>query len=84
MTNKPWDEQTQHAIDEVQSAIKAAFPEAEFQVHRGEDPTGIYIDAYTKAENGFDVLDVIGDRLVDFCVEAGLGIYVVPLLKAEA
>jgi hypothetical protein len=84
MTEKPWDEQTQHAIDEVQAAIKSAFPEAEFQVHCGHDPAGIYIDAYTKAENGFDVLDVIGDRLVDFCVETGLGIYVVPLLKAEA
>jgi hypothetical protein len=84
MTNKPWDERTKQTIDEVQAAIKAAFPEAEFQVHRGEDPTGIYIDAYTKAENGFDVLDVIGDRLVDFCVEEGLSISVVPLLKAES
>ena len=65
MTNKPWDEQTQHAIDEVQAAIKAAFPEAALQVHRGEDPTGISIDASTKAEHGFDGLDVIGDRLVD-------------------
>jgi hypothetical protein len=84
MTNQPWDDPTQHAIDEVQAAIKAAFPGATFQVPRGDDPTGISIDAYTKAELGFDVLDVIGDRLVDLCVEAGLGISVVPLLKAEA
>ena len=84
MTNTPGDEQTQPAIDEVQAAIKAAFPEAALQVHRGDDPTGISIDASTKAEHGFDVLDVVGDRLVDRCVEAGLGISVVPLLKAEA
>jgi hypothetical protein len=83
MTKKPWDKRTKQAIDEVQDAIKASFPEAEFQVHRGEDPVGIYIDAYTRAENGFDVLDVIGDRLVDLCVEEGLGIYVVPLLKVQ-
>jgi hypothetical protein len=82
MRKKPWDEGTQQAIDEVQAVIKAAFPEAVFQVHRGDDPEGIYIDAYTKAENGFDVLDLISDRLVDLCVEAWLGIYVVPLLKA--
>jgi hypothetical protein len=44
--------------------IKAAFPEAEFQVHRGDDPAGMYIDAYTKAENGFDVLERIGDHRV--------------------
>ena len=44
------------AIDELQAVIKAAFPEAEFQVRRGDEPKGIYIDAYTKADNGFDVL----------------------------
>jgi hypothetical protein len=71
------------AIDELQAVIKAALPEAEFQGGRGDDPTGIYIDAYTKAHNGFDLLDLIGDRLVDPCVEEGLGIYVVPLLKAK-
>jgi hypothetical protein len=83
MPQKSWDERTQQAIDEVQDVIKAAFPEAAFQVHRGDDPAGIYIDAYTKAESGFDVLDLIGDRLVDLCVDEGLGIHVVPLLKAE-
>jgi hypothetical protein len=82
MCKKPWDERTQQAIDEVQAVIKVAFPEAEFQVHRGRHPEGIYIDAYTKADNGFDVLDLIGDRLVDLCVEEELDIYVVPLLRA--
>jgi hypothetical protein len=52
-------------------------------VHRAGDPEGIYINAHTKADNGFDVLDLIGDRLVELCVEEELGIYVVPLLKAE-
>jgi hypothetical protein len=33
---------------------------SEFQVHRGGDPEGIYIDAYTKADDGFDVLDLTG------------------------
>ena len=57
MTNTPWDEQTQHAIGEVQDDMKAAFPEAKFQVHRGHDPAGMDIDAYTKTENGCDLLD---------------------------
>jgi hypothetical protein len=80
---KPWDERTWQAIDGVQAVIKAAFPEAEFQVHGGGDPEGIYIDAYTKTENRFDVLNLIGDGLVDLGVKEGLGIYVVPPLKAE-
>jgi hypothetical protein len=84
MTNTPGDEQTQPAIDEVQAAIKAAFPEAAFHMHGGADPPGISIDASTTAEHGCDGLDVVGDRLVDRCVEAGLGLSVVPLLKAEA
>jgi hypothetical protein len=54
-----------------------------FRCIEGVIPEGIYIDASTKTEDGFDVLDLIGDRLVDLCVEEGLGIYVVPLLKAE-
>jgi len=81
MHKKPWDERTQKVIDEVQATIKAAFPEAEFKVHRGEDPEGIYIGAYTKAEDGFCVLDLVNDWLVDLNVEEGLGIYVVPIQK---
>jgi hypothetical protein len=33
MGKKPWDERTQQAINEVQAVIKAAFPEAAFQMH---------------------------------------------------
>jgi hypothetical protein len=67
----------------VQPVIKVAFLEAEFPVHGGVDPEGIYIDAYAKAEGGFDVLALIGDRLVDLNVEEGLGMYVVPQFKVE-
>ena len=73
MYKKPWDERTQPAIAEVHAVIKAAFPEAEFQVHRWGASDGIYIDASTKTEDGFDVLNLIGDRLVDLCVGEGFG-----------
>jgi hypothetical protein len=62
----------------VQYLIKAAFPEAACQGHRGDDPAGIYIDSNTTAENGLDMRGYNGDRLVDRCNEAGLDIYVVP------
>jgi hypothetical protein len=62
---------------------QSAFPEAEFEVHLGGHPEGIYIDAYTKAEDWFAVLDRIDDRMLGLCVEEGLGIYVAPQLKAE-
>jgi hypothetical protein len=81
MYKQPWDEHTQGVIDKVQATIKAVFPEAEFAVHYGEDPEGIYIDAYTTAEDGFHVLDLVNDWLVDLHVEEELGIYVVPIQK---
>jgi hypothetical protein len=73
------DDRAQRAIDEVQATIKAAFPKAEFKAHHRVDPKGIYIDAYTKADDSFVVLDRVSDRLGDLLVEEGLRIYVVPL-----
>lgn len=69
MRKKSSGGRTQQAPDEVQAVIRAGFLEAEFQVHQGGDPGGTYIDAYMKAENGFDVLYLIGDCLVDLYVE---------------
>jgi hypothetical protein len=83
MGKQLWDERRPRAIAEVQATIKAAFPEATFKVYQGTDPEGIYIDAYTRADDGFEILDLISERLVDVCVEEGLGIYVVPLPKEK-
>ncbi len=82
MTIPIGDEKTQRAIAEVQARITAAYPDAAFQVAYGDDPSGIYIDVYTEAEDGFAVLDLVSDRLVDLSVDEGLQIYVVPLHKA--
>ena len=81
MSKQAWSKQTQCVIDEVQATIKAAYPEAEFKIHREEDPAGIYIDAYTATDDGFRVLDLISDRLVDFHIEEGIGLHVIPLSK---
>lgn len=83
MPKKPWDERTQQVIDKVQATIKAAFPEAEFEVHYGTDPEGIYIDAYTYTDDGFCVLDLVNDWLLDLLIEEGLGIYVIPIQKSK-
>jgi hypothetical protein len=49
----------------------------------GEDPVGIYIDAYTEAKDGFCVLDLMSDRLVDLSVDEGLPIRVIPLPRVD-
>jgi hypothetical protein len=79
MTLAVHDEKTQQVLTEVQARIKAAYPEATFTVAVGEDPVGIYIDAYTNAPDGFAVLDLVSDWLVDLHVNEGLAIHVIPL-----
>jgi hypothetical protein len=55
----------QRAIDEVQATINAAFLEAAIKAHHWVDPEGIYIEAYTKANDGFAVLDRVSDQMAD-------------------
>ena len=80
----PWDEKTQQAIAEVQARIQAVYPDAVFRVSQGEDPVGIYLDAYTDAEDSFCVFDLVNDWLVDLSVNEGLLIHVIPLPKERA
>ena len=79
-----WDEKTQRTIAEVQARIQAVYPDAVFRVSQGEDPAGIYIDAYTDAEDSFCVFDLVNDWLVDLSVNEGLSIHVIPLPKDQA
>ena len=78
------DEKIQRAIAEVQTRIQAVYPDAVFRIAPGEDPVGIYIDAYTNAEDSFCVFDLVNDWLVDLSVNEGLSIHVIPLPKEQA
>jgi hypothetical protein len=68
------DDRPQQAIDAVQATSKAAFPEEQFTAHHGVDPEGINIDANTKADDGFAVLDRVSDRLGYLLIEEGRAI----------
>ena len=73
----------QAALDELQALISAKIPEAFFAVQTGHDPAGIYLRVTVDIEDTDEVVDMIGDRLVDIQVEDGLPIYVVPLQPIE-
>jgi hypothetical protein len=79
MTLTLQDEKTQRVLAEIQARITAVYPEATFTVALGEDPVGIYLDAYTDAPDGFAVLDLVSDWLVDLNVNEGLAVHVIPL-----
>jgi hypothetical protein len=79
-----WDGKIQQAITEMQACIQAMYPDAIFHSSQGEDPAGIYIDAYTDAEDSFCVLDLVHDWLVDLHVNEGLSMHGIPLPRERA
>jgi hypothetical protein len=84
MSVKPLNETIQHAIAEAEARIRAVYPEATFRVIEGEDPVGLYLDAYTDAEDAFAVLDLVSDWLVDLSVTADIHLHVIPLPQESA
>ncbi len=50
MNHRLWDDKTQQAIDAMQTMMQAAYPEARFYAYLGEDPAGVYLNTYTRAE----------------------------------
>jgi hypothetical protein len=84
MSVKPWNDKMQHAISEVEARIRAVYPEATFRLLEGEDLIGLYLDAYTDAEDAFAELDLVSDGLVDLSVNAGVHLHVIPLPQEAA
>ena len=67
------------AINELKTRISERFPQASFVVEEGFDPKGIYLVTTVDIADTDEVLDVIGDRLVELQVDEGVPIYVTPL-----
>ena len=84
MSVNSWNNTLQRVIAEVEARILAVFPEATFRLVEGEDPIGLYLDAYTEAEDAFAVLDLVSDWLVNLSVNAGVHVHVIPLPQEAA
>jgi hypothetical protein len=84
MSVNSWNDTMQHAIAEVEERILAVYPDATFRLVEGEDPPGLYLDAYTDAKDTFAVLDLVSDWLVDLSVNTGVHLHVIPLPQEAA
>ena len=84
MSVNSWNNTMQRVIAEVEARILAVFPEATFRLVEGENPIGLYLDAYTDAEDAFAVLDLVSDWLVNLSVNAGVHLHVIPLPQEAA
>ncbi len=69
----------QAALSELQELIRQQWPEASFEVSRGEDPEGVYLGATVDIDDTDDVMEVIIERLLDIQVEQRLPVYVIPV-----
>ena len=72
-----YDPRIRQALVELRAMVREQWPEASFEVSRGEDPEGIYLDATVDTEDTDEVMDVVIDRLLELQVEEGLPIYVI-------
>ena len=67
------------AVNKLKMTIAERFPQASFVVEEGYDPKGIYLVTTVDIADTDEVIDVIGDRLVELQVDKGLPLYVTPL-----
>jgi hypothetical protein len=67
------------AVHELKRLITARFPQAGFVIEEGCDPEGIYLVTTVDIVDTDEVIDVVGDRLVELQVDEGLPVYVTPL-----
>ena len=67
------------AVNELKGRISKHFPQASFVVEEGFDPKGIYLMTTVDIADTDEVIEVIGDRLVELQVDEGLPLYVAPL-----
>ena len=73
------DPRVQAAVVELQALIQQHYPAATFQETLGEDPEGTYLMATVDVEDTDDVVDVYIERLLEFQVDDGLSVYIVPV-----
>ena len=69
----------EEAVQELKRLITGRFPQAAFVIEEGFDPEGMYLVTIVDIADTDEVIDVVGDRLVELQVDEGLPVYVTPL-----
>jgi hypothetical protein len=73
----------EEAVQELKGVITERFPQASFVVEEGADPKGIYLVTTVDIADTDEVIDLVGDRLLELQVDEGLPVYVTPLRPIE-
>jgi hypothetical protein len=67
------------ASGELETCIKKAYPHAQFSRLWFDDPEGMQLRVVLPVTDPEEVFDLVCDQLLDFQVEEGLPLYLVPL-----
>jgi hypothetical protein len=74
----------QAAVSELQGIIRSRFPEATFELSRGlDDAEAIHLIATIDVDNTDDVMGLVIDRMMEFQIDEGLPIFVIPVRPME-
>ena len=72
------------ALSELKGVILHHHPSASFMVSRGNDePSNIHLHAVIDSDDPDEVLDLLGDRLVELQTDERIPVYVIPLRTPE-
>ena len=65
---------------ELETLIRARYPDATFRVERGQDdPEAIQLVTTVDVEDTDEVLDAIADRVMELQIEHDLPVFVIPV-----
>lgn len=81
--NPPMTPGIEAALEELKRLVAARYPTATFSVEDGTDPWGIFLVVTIDLEDTFELIDLVGDRLLEMQVEEGLPIYVISSRPVE-
>lgn len=77
------DKKIRSLVDELCETVRGRFPDVEFEVYEGDDPRGVYINAYTEKDELVDMLHLVSERMAEIIEEEGVIVGVIPLPKEE-
>jgi hypothetical protein len=77
------DERMRSAVEELESVIRATYPEVRFNPYVWEDPDGLYLEAMVDIDDTEEVTDLVIDRLVRMYFDEEIPIHLIPVRTPE-
>jgi hypothetical protein len=69
------------ALGPLKQAVRAQFPEAEFDYREAPDGLRAYLDVFTDCADDFTVLELVAGAALDLYLQRGILIHVFPFRR---